>query len=132
MRKYLHGVDSNQKHLLRFAAQLGASVANLSGVGHNIPDALLGFRGRNILIEIKSPNGFLTDGQVEWGRHWRGERVYVVRTEEDLYALLSIRKRNRIRRMICPQCGEAVRDCMCAKEQDQRKEKELQDALEKP
>jgi hypothetical protein len=52
----------------------------------------VGFRGRDILIEIKSPEGSLNkqrprQNQVDWHRSWRGRPVAVVLCFDDMVRL---------------------------------------------
>ncbi len=77
------------------ARRLGCSVLYLDEAG--APDALLGYRGVNVLVEIKAPigprGGASKDGQRlsprqdGWHAAWRGQ-VAVVRTFEELQVLL--------------------------------------------
>lgn len=52
---------------------MGVSVLILSQVGNGAPDLLLGFRGKNYLVEIKSKNGKLRQDQKEFIDEWRGQ-----------------------------------------------------------
>jgi hypothetical protein len=79
--------DGNHAELERQIRQLGASTLDLSGVGRSAPDLLVGWRGHNILLEIKTDKGKLSKGQITWHDEWRGN-VYVVRTFEDVLHIL--------------------------------------------
>lgn len=60
---------------------------SLAATGKGCPDLLVGYRGSNFLLEVKdgkkSPSQRnLTDDQVQWHLHWRGQ-VTVVENPAD-------------------------------------------------
>ena len=70
-------VDRNQSEIVAALRKIGATVQPLHGVGHGCPDLLVGFRGKNHLIEVKdgmaAPSARrLTPDQVEWHGGWKG------------------------------------------------------------
>jgi hypothetical protein len=71
--------DPNQKEIVKALRDIGASVTHLHMVGRGCPDILVGFRGRNTLMEIKTKKGKLNKRQREFFDEWRGE-CWVVRT----------------------------------------------------
>lgn len=71
--------DSNQAEIVEALRQVGASVFSLHTVGRGVPDLLVGFRGCNYLLEVKSKKGKLTPDQEQWVNSWSGE-VAIVRT----------------------------------------------------
>lgn len=80
-------VDENQPEIVAALRLAGVCVQPLHAVGDGCPDLLCGYRGRNILIEIKNPEADpckrrLTPDQVDWHAHWLGE-VHVVLTAEE-------------------------------------------------
>jgi hypothetical protein len=81
-------VDGNHAQLTRVLEQLGASVQSLARVGEGCPDALVGYRGRNVLVEFKTATGKLRAGQEAFAITWRGEPVHVLRTTEDAVAFI--------------------------------------------
>lgn len=87
MRK--HGkVDAIQKECVAEARQIGASVISLSSVGHGCPDLLIGWRGKNLLVEIKShDNAKLTEDQVILHATYHG-KIYVIYSAEQLLEVL--------------------------------------------
>lgn len=87
-RRFYHRADGNAAGIWGFARRLKASVQVLTNVGFGCPDGLVGFRGRNLLVEIKEPGKDLSDAQVDWTGRWRGAPVAVVRTGDDLVRLL--------------------------------------------
>ena len=81
-------VDANQAEIVEALRDAGASVRVLSSVGEGVPDTLIGFRGRNFLLEVKRPKargqraGTTTKPQDAFIAAWRGH-VAVVRTPEE-------------------------------------------------
>jgi hypothetical protein len=71
-------IDSNQGAVVKAFRQIGASVQVLSQVGKGCPDVLVGFRGVNVLVEIKDGGKVpsarkLTSDQVKWHESWAGQ-----------------------------------------------------------
>ena len=76
MTHYKKRVDENQKQLVHTFIALGASVLNLSTVGRGCPDLLIGYRGKSVLVEIKSGSkATFTEPQVKFMQEWRGGTV---------------------------------------------------------
>jgi len=73
--------DSNQAEIVAALRHVGASVQDLHEVGKGCPDILVGYRGRNYLIEIKAPGGRLNKREREWHDRWDG-LVFTVWTIE--------------------------------------------------
>ena len=85
-------VDRNQSEIVLMLRTVGCTVQLLHKVGQGCPDLLVGYRGQNILMEVKdgdlSPSARkLTDRQVEWHRDWRGQVVVVCNVREALDAI---------------------------------------------
>jgi hypothetical protein len=85
-------VDGNHGEIVKVLRQCGASVQSLAQVGDGCPDILVGFRGQNLLLEIKDgsrpPSARkLTVDQVPWHAQWRGS-VAVVHSVESAIAVL--------------------------------------------
>lgn len=85
-------VDDNQPEIVKAFRQMGASVQHLHTVGKGCPDLLVGFRRRNLLVEVKdgskSPSRRkLTQDEADWHAAWRG-RVHIVETFEDVQRVL--------------------------------------------
>lgn len=72
--------DGNEREIIDALKAVGASVQPLSAKG--CPDLLVGYRGENILMEVKLPKGKLTDDEQVWHDGWRGQ-VAIVRTVDD-------------------------------------------------
>ncbi len=81
--------DSNQKAIVATFRSAGASVMVLSSVGHGCPDLLVGYHGRDALVEVKGAKGKRTPDQIVWHREWYGRPVRIVRTCMDAIDLLN-------------------------------------------
>jgi hypothetical protein len=71
----------------------GASVQSLASVGRGCPDLLVGFKGRNLLLEVKDgrkpPSAReLTDDQKKWHGGWLGNVRVVESVEQAIAALI--------------------------------------------
>ena len=86
---YAKRVDKFQPEMCQYLRRRGASVHVLSSVGAGLPDLLVGWHGRNLLVELKSPKGRLTLAQRKWIAEWRGQ-VAVVKSVEELEELLNV------------------------------------------
>lgn len=77
--------DTNEAAIVTSLERFGATVERLSGA--DIPDLLVGYRGVNVLLEVKRPAGAkggtshrdLLPGQERWRAGWKGGPVAVVR-----------------------------------------------------
>ena len=72
---------------------VGASVQDLAAVGGGVPDILVGYRGVNYLMEIKTPRHTTKAGtharQQEWHAGWRGSAHYV-RSIDEAYRVIGV------------------------------------------
>ena len=59
--------------------QVGASVYPLHFAGKGCPDLIVGFRGRNYLVEIQTERGKLNAEERTFHQSWRGH-IAVVRS----------------------------------------------------
>lgn len=82
-------VDNNQKEIVGAFRKLGCSVQHLHRVGEGVPDLLVGFRGGNYLVEVKSTKGKITDEQLRWFANW-STKVYIIRTIDDAVDLVRL------------------------------------------
>lgn len=77
--------DANEEAIVAVLKRVGATVEFLHPAPRRgrsgLPDLLVGFRGINILLEVKTPTGQVDDDQAAWHLRWRGGPVHVVRTE---------------------------------------------------
>lgn len=94
VRRYGHAgkVDDNQRAIVAALRACGASVASLAGVGHGVPDLLVGWAGRTWLVEVKGRRGSLTPEQQQWHRDWRGVPVVVATNAEEAVRALYLER----------------------------------------
>jgi len=79
MGKYhVHRNDTNTDAIVEALGLVGATVARLG----NPLDLLVGFRGRNYLLEVKTAKGKLRASQAAFLEAWDGQAA-VVRSVED-------------------------------------------------
>lgn len=83
----VHRRDGNHADLVKGLERVGASVQTLAQVGHGCPDLLVGYRGINVLMEIKDGSlapsrKKLSITEESWHEEWRGQ-VCVVESLED-------------------------------------------------
>jgi hypothetical protein len=86
-------IDANQPQIIAALRKLGVSVQPLHTVGGGVPDLLCGWRGVNVLIEVKdgakpASARALTADQVTWHRDWRG-KVHVVKDVGEALTVLA-------------------------------------------
>ena len=81
-------VDANQQDVVSWFRGLGATVHTLHSVGGGFPDLAIGYRGIDVLVEVKAPKGKLTKVQKDWHRDWRGG-AQIVTTLEDCERVLA-------------------------------------------
>lgn len=86
-------VDDNQKEIVKALRNMGCSVQHLHSVGAGCPDLLVGYKGFNILLEVKDGNKSpsqqkLTPDQIIWHRDWRGHVDVVNSSEQAILAVL--------------------------------------------
>jgi len=80
-------VDGNHPEVVAALRAIGASVADTSRVGSGFPDLVVGFRGRNWLVEVKNGRKMpsqrrLTEDQAAFVAGWRGHWIKVESAEE--------------------------------------------------
>ena len=86
-------VDGNHAEILATARSIGASVLDT----HQLPncfDALIGYRGREFIIEIKDPaqpksGRKLTPGEASFRDAWRGSEYHIIETGAELIKVLT-------------------------------------------
>ena len=84
-------VDRNQAEIIAALRGAGATVQPLHTVGQGCPDLLVGFRGRNFLIEVKDwrkapSQKRLNETQRDWHEGWKGQVAKV----EDIPAAMVV------------------------------------------
>jgi hypothetical protein len=84
-------VDANHGVIVAALRQVGASVQDLAKVGQGCPDILVGYRGQNFLMEIKTTKGKATLPQIAWHEFWQGQVVVVRDVDEALHVIGALR-----------------------------------------
>lgn len=92
-KKTFKGKDSSQDGIVSALTQAGCSVEDMSRFG-GVPDLLVGYRGRNYLIECKPLEGDkrqlrLNPNQVDWHAAWKGQ-VQIAHTPEQALAIIGV------------------------------------------
>jgi hypothetical protein len=94
-------IDQNQQDLVRQLRQCGVQVQLLSAVGQGCPDLLCGYRGYNILLEVKDGSKSISDqrltkDQQEWHDSWPGQvakvRDFTEAMDEILQTVTQVKK----------------------------------------
>ena len=89
--------DANQPEIVAALRAAGVTVQPLHTVGSGCPDLLCGFRGVNVILEVKDgslpPSARkLTPDQVQWHADWKGQCAVVTSAEEALAAFGGVRR----------------------------------------
>lgn len=87
-------VDDNQREIVEELRRVGCSVWSLAGVGKGFPDLAVGFRGRNLFLEVKDGSKppckrRLTPDEEAFHASWRGH-VAVVESVEDALKIVGV------------------------------------------
>lgn len=90
-------IDANHEQVVSALRAAGASVQSLAGVGKGVPDLLVGFQGKTLLMEIKDGKKTpserrLTEDQVKWHGAWRGGPLAVVDGVDAALRMLGVMK----------------------------------------
>ena len=86
-RSYAKRRDANEPDIIEALRDVGASYLSLDPF-----DLLVGWQGRNIMVEVKTQSGRLKPSQIELAETWRGGPLHIVRTPEEMMALLNGRE----------------------------------------
>lgn len=89
-------VDDNQWEIVAALRAAGCSVTSLASIGRGFPDIIVGYDGKNYLMEIKDGSKppskrRLTPDEQEWHATWRGQ-VAVVNSVEDAFMVIGFVK----------------------------------------
>jgi Holliday junction resolvase len=90
-------IDANHEQVVSALRAAGASVQSLAGVGKGVPDLLVGFQGKTLLMEVKDGRKMpserrLTEDQVRWHGAWRGGPLAVVDGVDAALRMLGVMK----------------------------------------
>ncbi len=99
-RRYAAKVDANQAEIVSALRSVGATVTPTHAAGQGFPDLVVGFRGVNLLIEVKDgakppSERKLTPAQKEWHATWTGQKAVCKDVAESL-AVLGIEYRGKV------------------------------------
>jgi hypothetical protein len=84
-------VDANQRDIIAAFAKMGASVEVIRSPKPGCPDLLVGFQGKNYLVEVKVPKtGRLSDAQKLWRDNWKGSKPFVMTGIDDVLAFVGL------------------------------------------
>lgn len=94
-------VDANQSEIVLALRQMGCSVSVTSSLGHDFPDLVVGFRGKNYLLEIKDGNKppshrKLRPGQQKFFHEWKGQVALVNSVTEAIDLVNGMCKNNSV------------------------------------
>jgi len=86
-------VDDNQREITAALRKIGCSVQPVHTIGRGCPDLLVGYKGINLLLEIKDgakpeSRQRLTPDEIRWHLSWRGQ-VAVITSVENALRLFS-------------------------------------------
>ncbi len=87
-------IDANHAQIVKALRNAGASVQSLATIGCGCPDLLVGFKGKNFLMEIKDPmqppnKRKLTEDERAWHGAWMGA-LFVIESEAQAFDALGI------------------------------------------
>jgi len=90
-------IDANHEQVVLALRTAGATVQSLAAVGQGVPDLLVGFQGKTLLMEIKDGNKTpserrLTEPQLKWHGAWRGGPLAVVDGVDAALRMLGVLK----------------------------------------
>ena len=76
-------IDANQEQVVQALRAAGAVVQTLAAVGKGVPDLLVGYQGKTLLLEVKDGSKppserRLTEDQIKWHGAWRGGPLAIV------------------------------------------------------
>lgn len=81
--KYKVRKDANHAEIVAALEACGVLVTDLYQVGGGVPDLLCFWRGRTVLLEVKTPTGKLNKLQQNWHAARKDCAVYVVTSAEE-------------------------------------------------
>ena len=102
MRKIAR-TDQNQQEIVNALRKVGCSVGITSTLGNGYPDLDIGFRNRNLKLEVKDGSKppserQLTPDQQKWHNEWRGQVAVVESIEQALKVIQTDQTLYRIQR----------------------------------
>jgi len=90
-------IDANHEQVVLALRTAGATVQSLAATGKGVPDLLVGFQGKTLLMEIKDGSKTpsdrrLTEDQLKWHGAWRGGPLAVVDGVDAALRMLGVLK----------------------------------------
>lgn len=90
-------IDANHEQVVLALRTAGATVQSLAATGKGVPDLLVGFQGKTLLMEIKDGSKApserrLTEDQLKWHGAWRGGPLTVVDGVDAALRMLGVLK----------------------------------------
>jgi Holliday junction resolvase len=90
-------IDANQEQVVDVLRAVGATVQTLATVGKGVPDLLVGYQGKTLLLEVKDgrkpPSARrLTEDQLKWHGAWRGGPLAVIDGPDAALRMLGVLK----------------------------------------
>jgi Holliday junction resolvase len=90
-------IDANHEQVVQALRAAGATVQSLAGVGKGVPDLLVGFQGKTLLMEVKDGRKVpsarrLTENQLKWHGAWRGGALAIVDGVDSALRVLGVLK----------------------------------------
>jgi Holliday junction resolvase len=88
-------VDANQDSVVSALRAAGATVQSLAAVGKGVPDLLVGYKGKTLLMEVKDGRKplsaqRLTEDQLTWHGNWKGGALSVVDGPEAALRMIGV------------------------------------------
>jgi len=88
--------DANHSEVASWYRDLGCAVAETPDAGLGVPDLFIGCAGITDPVEVKTPEGDLLPSQKTFIESWRGSKVWVIRTFDEVAAhVQNMRRRAR-------------------------------------
>ena len=88
--------DANHGEIVKWYRDLGCYVAETQDAGLGVPDLFVGCAGITDPVEVKTEVGDLEESQKVFIAAWRGSRVWIVRTFDEVTAhVQNMRRRAR-------------------------------------
>ena len=84
LRRHNARRDANEPEIVEALQAAGASVYRLD----QPTDAVIGYRGKTLLIEIKMPGKDLNENQKRFFAQWKGQTPPILRSVDDALKLL--------------------------------------------
>lgn len=76
--------DANEPAIVQVLQDMGASILRLDEF-----DLLVGYHGHDLKVEVKMNKGRITESQNEMLATWRGSPLHIIRSPEEMVALLN-------------------------------------------